>query len=136
MRAVSVMERLVASVDARPSIRPRLSGTGVHGSVNASDCHPHGSVQENESERVKGVENWSDYEKLVREDVPKILRSKEGEGCANVNVNEGGNVRLNVSESVISRSGNECVNGQNVNDCDRGDHANAHARDDHDRRRR
>ena len=94
LRAVSVTERLVVSVGARPSIRLRLSGTGVHGNVNANYCHPH------MSERVKGVEDTSDYERLVDEDVPsKILRSKEGDRCTNEGANgylASGSVYLNV----------------------------------------
>ena len=110
LRVVSVMERLAASVDARPSTRLTLSGTCVHGNVSVSDCHPYGSARETESERVKGVENGSDCEKLVHKDVLlKILRSKEGEGCAGVN--ESGSVHLNASEGVILELGNEYVNG-------------------------
>ena len=64
------------------------------GNVNANDCHPH------MSERVKGVEDRSDYERLVDEDVPsKILRSKEGDRCTNEGANgylASGSVYLNV----------------------------------------
>jgi len=77
-RVVSVMERLVASVDARPSARLTLSGTDVHEIVNASDHRPHESARENESERVRGVEIEGDYEKPIHGDVPwRTLRSKE-----------------------------------------------------------
>ena len=134
LQAASVMERLVASVDAQPSTRLRLmlSGIGVYGNVNVSDYHPHGSALESESERVKGVENGIDYERPAHEDAPpKIFRSKEGEGCASLSVNESGSARLSASEGANSRLESECVN-----DYDRGDHANAHVRDGHDHRHR
>lgn len=110
-QVVSVMERLAASMDARPSTRLTLSGMCVYVSVNASDSHLYGSVRGNESERVKEGEDGYDHERLVHEDVPseEILRSKEV-GYASASVNESGSVRLNVSEGVISELGNETVN--------------------------
>ena len=129
--AVSVMERLTESLGVPLSTRSTLSGRCVYWGANWSELHPQGSGRKNENECVREVENGSDCERLLREDVPsrKMLQSKEG--CANAGSNGKGNlasVRLNVSKSAVSDLGNENAIDWSVNGCDRADHESVHDR--------
>ena len=109
LQTVFVMGRLTASADDRSSTRLTLSVENA----NANDSHPYGGARENGSEPVKGFESGSDCEKLVYEDSSlMVIRSGEGKGYASANVNESRGVRLNASESAISRLGSENVDDQ------------------------
>jgi len=102
--AVSVMERLIASVDVRPSAHSTSLDRCAYWGANGCDLHPWGGDQKNESECVKGVENGSDCERSSREGVLSRMMLRSKEGCANGRLNE------------------------SVNDCDRVDHESVHDR--------